>query len=149
MSKKIVTNAVIALALSASASFAVDSTGCGFGSTLLKGQKGLVPQLAAVTTNGTSASQTFGITSGTMGCDKNGTITGGTGRIIGLYLQDNFDAFSLDAANGKGETINVIASIAGVSTEKAESVISANYDTLFSSENVDVATLSNQLVSLL
>jgi hypothetical protein len=35
--------------------------GCGWGSKLFDGQKGVLPQIFAVTTNGTSGNQTFGI----------------------------------------------------------------------------------------
>lgn len=57
---------------------AIDSTGCGLGSMAWRGQSGILPQVAAATTNGTFGNQTFGITFGTSGCDPNGRITGGT-----------------------------------------------------------------------
>lgn len=43
---------------------AVDSTGCGLGSVIFKGQKGPLMQILAVTTNSSFGTQTFGITSG-------------------------------------------------------------------------------------
>ena len=48
---------------------------CGWGSKLMAGQSGVVPQVAAVTTNGTFGNQTFGITTGTSGCTQDGTVS--------------------------------------------------------------------------
>jgi hypothetical protein len=64
---------VLALALATPVALAqqdetANSTGCGLGTIIFEGQKGIAPQVLAVTTNGTSGNQTFGITSGTLGC---------------------------------------------------------------------------------
>lgn len=127
---------------------ALDSTGCGLGSTVWRGERGVAPQLLAVTTNGTSGTQTFGIMSGTLGCDPNGRITGGTGRIIG-FLENNLDTFALDAARGEGETINIIASIANQDVKKVQEIIKSNFDKLFDDEDLHVAEVSQKLAKLL
>ena len=51
-----------------------ENTGCGLGTMLFDGQQGIAPQVLAVTTNGTSGNQTFGITSGTLGCTQDGVV---------------------------------------------------------------------------
>lgn len=130
------------------ASYAIDSTGCGLGSTVFKGQKGVIPQILAVTTNMTSGNQTFGITSGTLGCDPNGRVTGGTGKVL-VFLENNMDAFAFDAAKGNGETINVIASIANMNADEVGALIKGNFNTLFSDENVNVVDLSAKVAELL
>ena len=145
--KKVLCISAIMACLSSGA-YAVDSTGWGFGSTLLKGQQGTIPQILAVTTNGTSASQTFGITSGTMGCDPNGKITGGTGKIL-VFLENNVDAFAFDVAKGNGETIDAIAQIANMDSEEAAKILKDNFNELFVDENVDVVALSQQVAKLL
>lgn len=66
--KKFLAAAAFVAAFSASSAFAVDSTGCGLGSMIFRGQRGLVPQILAVTTNGSFGTQTFGISTGTSGC---------------------------------------------------------------------------------
>lgn len=92
MKKIILTSvAVAALAMLSTTAGAVDSTGCGLGSMIWRGQKGPGPQILAVTTNGTFGTQTFGITTGTMGCDPNGRITGGTGRMLLTFLENNME----------------------------------------------------------
>ena len=59
--------------LASAASFAAaNNVGCGLGTVVMGGQSGPAPQVLAVTTNGTSGSQTFGISSGTSGCSQDG-----------------------------------------------------------------------------
>ena len=125
---------------SASNAFAYDSTGCGLGSLLFKGQKGPVPQILAVTTNGTYT-QTFGITSNTSGCDSYGRITGGTGRMF-AFLENNLDQFAADAAVGKGETIEAIASITGRDAETVGRVAHNNFAELFGDKDVSAVTVT-------
>ena len=48
---------------------AAGDTGCGVGTMIFKGKSGLAPHVLAVTTNGTFGNQTFGMTSGTLGCN--------------------------------------------------------------------------------
>src|SRR5918912_1451000 len=51
--------------------------GCGLGKLVwadYSRQKSIAPQVMMATTNGTSGSQTFGISSGTSGCTNDGTI---------------------------------------------------------------------------
>ena len=129
-------------------SFAGDSTGCGLGTTLWKGQQGIVPQTLAITTNGTSGSQTFGITSGTSHCDSNGKITGAKAQFA-AFLENNVDTFVLDVAKGEGETINAVANIAKVDSKEAGKVLKDNFDYLFPNENLDVIELSEKVAELL
>ncbi len=145
--KKILCTSFVLACLSSGA-YAIDSTGCGLGSTLFKGQKGPIPQILAVTTNGTSANQTFGITSGTLGCDPEGRITGGTGKVL-AFLENNVDAFALDVAKGSGETIDVVASIANKDSAETAKILKDNFDELFTDENLDVVALSEQVARLL
>jgi len=61
--KKIIFKAVLLASTLpiASAIAAPNNVGCGLGSTIFEGESGLVKQVLAVTTNGTSGNQTFGI----------------------------------------------------------------------------------------
>ena len=145
--KKILLTAILSLTVINTAK-AVDSTGCGLGSTIWKGERGVAPQVLAVTTNGTSGSQTLGIVTGTLGCDPNGRITGGTGKILG-FLANNLDSFALDASKGEGETINVIASIVNQDVKKVQEVITNNFNELFSSEDLQAVEVSQKLAKLL
>lgn len=134
---------------SASNAFAYDSTGCGLGSLVFKGQKGPVPQVLAVTTNGSfSGTQTFGITSNTSGCDSYGRITGGTGRMF-AFLENNLDQFAADAAVGKGETIEAIAAITGRDAETVGRVAHNNFAELFGDKDVSAVTVTLKMADLL
>ena len=128
--------------------YAIDSTGCGLGSTIWKGQQGTLPQILAVTTNGTSANQTFGITSGTLGCDPNGKITGGTGKVL-VFLENNVDQFAFDVAKGNGETIDTIASIVNKDSATTAKILKDNFDLLFADKDLNVVDLSVKVAELL
>lgn len=126
-----------------------DSTGCGLGSMAWRGQQGPIPQILAVTTNGSFGTQTFGISSGTSGCDQNGRITGGTGRMMASFMENNMEQYAFDASRGEGETLYTIAGILGVSEEEVARVSKANFDILFPNEDVDAITVALNLMDLL
>lgn len=140
--------AVSAIVFSANA-HAVDSTGCGLGSMAWRGQKGPVAQVLAATTNGLFGTQTFGITSGTSGCDPQGRITGGTGRMALAFLENNMEQFAMDASAGHGETIDTLAGILNVDSEKLGETSKVHFATLFPSENVDAVDVTANLLALI
>lgn len=146
--KKFLVSAAFVAAFSASQAFALDSTGCGLGSVIFKGQAGTIPQILAVTTNGSFGTQTFGISSGTSGCDQNGRISGGTGKIF-AFLEKNMEQFAVDAARGRGETIDTIAALAGTSSEKVGEVVKRNFAFLFDSPDVSAVTVTLKVSELL
>ena len=135
------------LALSANAQ-AYDSTGCGLGSMAWRGQSGIVPQVLAVTTNGTFGTQTFGITTGTSGCDPNGRVSGGTGRMLLSFLENNMEQFALDAAQGHGETLTTVAGILNVDEATFSAKVQSNFGTLFASNDVDAVDLTLAVMKL-
>jgi hypothetical protein len=93
----------------AGASFAApkDNIGCGLGYMAFKGKDGLLSQTAAATTNGTSSNQTFGITSGTLECEKYSTFT--ANEKLDRFVADNMDNLAVDIARGQGEYLNTLA----------------------------------------
>lgn len=149
MKKFMYVAATAAILSMAPAAFAYDSTGCGLGSMIWKGQSGPGPQILAVTTNGTFGTQTFGITSGSMGCDPNGTISGGTGKMLFVFLENNMDQYALDSSRGEGETLQTIAGILGVSEEKVAQVSKDNFNILFPDQNVEVLHVAATLMDML
>ncbi len=128
--------------------YAVDSTGCGLGSMAWRGQSGIGPQVLAVTTNGIFSTQTFGITFGTSGCDPNGRVSGGTGRMTLAFLENNMEQFAMDAAAGHGETIDTLAGILNVDSKELGTKTSQQFAYLFSSENVDVVDVTIKLLDI-
>lgn len=87
--------------------------GCGLGSVLIK-EDGVI-QIVASTINGTSASQTFGITSGTSNCIK-------ADKAAMLHRQEeffasNFVSLSKEIAQGGGDTVKALSEQLGCPTE--------------------------------
>ncbi len=132
----------------ASNASAVDSTGCGLGSMAWRGQSGIAPQVFAATTNGSFGTQTFGITFGTSGCDPNGRVTGGTGRMMLAFLENNMEQYALDAATGQGETIETLAGILNMDSEKFGEMSKQNFANLFPNENIDAVTLTLNVMEM-
>ncbi len=132
----------------ASQAYAADSTGCGLGSLAWRGERGRIPQLLAVTTNGTLGTQTFGISSGTSGCDPNGTITGGTRKMALTFLENNLDQFALDASRGEGETIETLAGILNVDAKVLGEKTKNNFDYIFDGEDVEVLNVALKIFEI-
>ncbi len=76
MKKKIAIAALMTLApMSMAMAAGPNSIGCGVGTIIWNGQSGVAPQVLAATTNGTLGNQTFGVSTGTLGCAQNGTVS--------------------------------------------------------------------------
>src|SRR5216684_3971141 len=71
--------------------------GCGLGYMLLSNKDNeKVTQVLGATTNGTSGSQTFGISSGTSGCTEDGTVK--LARATEVFAEVNFGSLQKDMA---------------------------------------------------
>jgi len=141
-------SAVLFLTVSSisSVSFAGPGSGCGLGQTVFEGQSGLVPNILAATTNGTSGNQTFGLTSGTSGCDAESVVKNDTQREI--FVAANFDNLSQEMAQGQGDHLSSLAAIMKVELKDQAAFYSLaqdNFGNIFSSETVD----ANQLIASL
>ncbi|MDH4230061.1 MAG: DUF3015 domain-containing protein [Nitrospirota bacterium] len=114
MKKVIIATCVVALsaALSSTAFAESRGMGCGLGYMVWKGQKGILPQTSAGTTNGTFYNQYFGMTVGTLGCSPDYTVMNNVETT--LYAEVNFDQIKRDMARGEGEYLSTLASLVGV-----------------------------------
>ncbi len=137
-----------ALMMAANAN-AYDSTGCGLGSMAWRGESGPAPQILAVTTNGTFGTQTFGITSGTSGCDPNGRVTGGTQKMVYNFIENNMEQYALDAAKGEGETLTTLAGILNMDEAKFAEVSKQNFASLFPNQDADAVFVTERLFQIL
>ena len=142
----------MALSLVPASSFAVDNVGtCGWGSKLFAGQKGIAPQVLAVTTNGTSGNQTFAITSGTSGCTQNGVVS--SAWKTAAFIDGNMNKLALDISRGQGESLDSLASLVGVDSSDAEhfnQTLQRNFAQIFANESADsmqVAAAVKQVLS--
>lgn len=147
--KKFVIGISIVLMMSSVAMASMkENCGCGLGSVVLENNKGdsLLIQLVATFLNGLCGNQTFGISSGTLGCDKPASLV--KNEIMDKYVADNMDNLAVDIASGGGESLDALSEIAGVSPEKKELVYAAlqkNFDTIFETENVTHKTVVEKI----
>jgi hypothetical protein len=129
-----------------SAMAARDNVGCGLGSQIFDGQTGTVSQSLAVTTNGTSGNQTFGISSGTLGCEDGGVVH--ASAAVHMFAGNNLDNLSRDMAVGQGESLESLASLMGIQSEDKASFFStarANYGKIFSASDMTAGQMLDNL----
>ena len=116
---------------------AAGGNGCGWGNMLFEGQRGMAPHFLATTTNGTSGNATFGMTSGTNGCDT--SVKLGYGGRSMLAMNGMLDNIAEDMAQGQGEALDAYATLLGV--EKADrahfaKITQENFAQIFSAPDV-------------
>lgn len=140
MKKAILTFVVIMLL--GSVTWAGGNTGCGLG-TMLFGQGGsgldtVLTQILAVTTNGTSGNQTFGISTGTSECDQPSKWV--SNEEVNKFVLANMDDLAKDIAAGQGETVSTLAELMEVPEESRDtffSTLQENFDQIFPSSDVN------------
>jgi len=106
-------------ATSAWAAHPDNGSGCGLGKVIWAdagNQKAIAPQVLQSTTNGTSGTQTFGISTGTSGCTSDGTIMGE--HKVNVFASVNYDNLSQEMAQGGGEHLASLGELMGVPQEK-------------------------------
>jgi hypothetical protein len=79
--------------------------GCGLGSVVFGPKPGYI-QIVAATVNGTSANQTFAMTTGTLNCDL-----GDSGGQAARFIESNKEVVMKDMSRGHGETVESLAYI--------------------------------------
>lgn len=130
---------VIGTSSAFAAKTSADSSGCGFGTQTFEGKKGVGPQLGAALLNGISANQLFGISFGTLGCNKAGRVT--SPENVKRFASNNLDGLTRDIARGDGERLESLAELMGIDDQHKStffSVTQQNFATIFSSDNVTV-----------
>ncbi|WP_203143140.1 DUF3015 domain-containing protein [Marinobacter mangrovi] len=135
--KKLIAGAML---LGAS-SLAFAQPGCGVGAMIWKGQSGIAPHVLAATTNATLWNQTFGMTTGTLGCNTNEAI-----QSMAMYMDSNVDKVARDMSRGEGENLDTLAVLLNI--DKADrpefrKLMQDNFATIFPSSD----TTSDQAVS--
>ena len=121
------------------------AAGCGLGSIVIGDNPGFA-QVFAATTNGTSGSQTFGISSGTSNCDDAGIVLAHKEQEI--FVEKNFASLSKEMAIGNGEHLTALSGLLGCpSAERARfaTLTQEEYAVIFSS---DTATPTEVLTAV-
>lgn len=141
--KKLIAGAIL---LGAS-SMAFAQPGCGVGAMIWKGQSGIAPHVLAATTNGTFGNQTFGMSTGTLGCDTNEAV-----QSMAMYMDSNIDKIARDMSRGEGENLDTLAVLLNVEQkDRAEfrKLLQDNFATVFPSSDTTSDEAVSAIVTLL
>jgi len=151
MMKRLVILSVFTLLLvTAGTAFAAGygTAGCGLGSMLIGSDPGF-SQVLAATTNGTSGSQTFGISSGTSNCGKSAF---SSNERLNEFVKANLDNLAKDVAMGHGESLEAITELLEVSPDQRQAVharLKANFTQIFPSETIQVADVIDNIIRVI
>lgn len=141
--KKLIAGAL----LMGASTLAFAQPGCGVGAMIWKGQSGIAPHVLAATTNGTFGNQTFGMTTGTLGCQTNESV-----QSMAMYMESNIDKVARDMSRGAGENLDTLAVLLGVDEADRDSfrkVLQDNFATIFPSSETTSGEAVDAIVALL
>ncbi len=132
--KKLIAGAI--LLTSSSMAFAAGNhgpAGCGLGSEVLFPDASKWHEHVLAATTNQSATQTFAMTSGTLGCeDANGPL-----KLSLAFIDNNMDQLAADAAKGQGESLAALAEVMGIQAQDTvafNSAVQSNFDNIFAPE---------------
>ncbi len=105
------------------------AAGCGLGNVIF----GKESQILAATTNGSSNTQLFGITSGTSNCTDGAAMA--SASQLPVFVEANRMALATDAARGSGETVANLSQAMGCNNAGAlATTLQKNYSKIFSNK---------------
>ena len=125
------------------------AAGCGLGSMLFDGQSGLGPHVFAATTNGFYGTQTFAMTSGTLGCDVKGKIQAHAAL---NFINGNMDRVAQAIAVGEGEALVALADTLEIKVEDRRAfntLLKSNFATIYVSERATGLEVHSAILGLL
>ena len=114
-----------------------ENCGCGLGTLLFEGKDGLLMQIFAATTNASFGNQTFGISSGTLGCNQATNFV--SNEQLNKFVADNMDNLAKDAAMGQGEYVDTLAELMNVNGSKRvefSQMLQENFSNIFTDGSV-------------
>lgn len=127
------------------------SAGCGLGGMVIGDEPGAI-QLVATFLNGLCGNQTFGITSGTLGCSESRSgKKHANNEALKEFVVANMDNLAKDIAQGKGETLDTFAELMEVPTSDRPGMyqkLQSNFQSIFTSENVVLADVVDNIVTV-
>jgi hypothetical protein len=128
----------------------VNNVGCGLGSMAWEGETGLAPQVLAATTNGTVGNQTFGISSHTLGCARNGKVL--VPERMAMFIGPNMNQLAQDMSRGDGEALATLAYVIGIETQHRAAFFAATqreFARIMPHENVTATDVANAITAVL
>ncbi|HOT81680.1 MAG TPA: DUF3015 domain-containing protein [Candidatus Defluviicoccus seviourii] len=128
----------------------VSNVGCGLGSMAWEGESGLAPQVLAATTNGTLGNQTFGITSHTSGCARNGKVM--VPERMAMFIGPNMNQLAEDMSRGDGEALATLAYVIGIETQDRAAFYAATqreFARIMPHENVTATEVATSITAVM
>lgn len=150
MKKMMMTLIIAATAGTLSAQTVRENCGCGLGTMALGDETGLISHLAATFLNGISGNQTFGISSGTLGCEQ--AIKLVSVQEVEIFVADNMDHIAIEAANGEGAYLSALADLLKIDADKRDMFflsMQINFSRIFPSAEVTAADVTRSIVQLI
>jgi len=146
MKKRLISSALITLiSLPVIAQGQHGPSGCGLGSEVIFRKAELWHEHVLAATINQSASQTFAMTSGTLGCeDANGPFKH---RIIS-FIDHNIDQLAVDMSKGSGETLDALSELYGMNIDDRSEfnrVVQSNFDQIFTSIELTSGDIYSEL----
>jgi len=121
-------------------------TGCGLGAVVMSKPDSAVLYAIATFLNNISGNQTFGITSGTSGCKKTKFVMNERAE---EFVASNMDQLAKEIAMGQGESVDTLAELLSVEDKEAfASAMQTNYKSIYTSRNVQMADVLDNIASL-
>lgn len=143
--------AAFGLILSSGVALAGDTdVGCGWGTLVFKGQTGVAAKVLAATTNGILGNQTFGISSGTAGCNQGGMVK--AELQVQMYAGANIDKLAGDMAAGQGESLDTLAHLIGITAADTPAffrLTKTHFGELFPADQTTAGTMLTTLKGLM
>lgn len=145
--KKLLLSAIAAVALTTTVVASPNNqTGCGLGSVIIKDDSSAVMLALQATTNGTSGNQTFGITSGTLGCKKTKFVMNERAQ---EFVASNMDILAKEISVGHGESLDTLAELLEVEDKATFAAnLQANYNSIYTSQNVEMADVLDNIAAI-
>ena len=127
-----------------------EDCGCGLGRVAIGEKEGLAWNLLGTFLNGISGNQTFGMTSGTLGCSESFDFV--MNERMDIFVADNMDNLAVDIAMGNGESLDALmelAQLSGVDKAKASKALQANFDAIYPDAGVGEAQVAQSIRGVL
>ena len=129
---------------------AAGGPGCGWGNMLFEGKSGLPFHLLATIVNGTSGNATFGMTTGTNGCNTSGALTY-SGKSL-LAMNGVMEEVAQDMAVGHGEALTALSVSMGVPADQRDhfnAVMHDNFAVIFTSDDVTAGQVADNISAVM
>ena len=137
--------ALVAIAAIPMSAMAVDtSDGCGLGHQVMQGET-LMATSVRLTTNA-FVPPTFGMTSGTIGCNKHEIASNDMEKAN--YAVTNFDALKVEMASGQGEMLNGFAKVMGCDASAFGKMTKAQYSNIYKTQNTSAVEMYKNVKAL-